>query len=225
MSGPGLIETTRATPANASSCPSTTRARLARSPLRGEPRISDHDHSAPLCPLAADAAARARRFAARPRSGVPDRVRRSARTRACARFERSRVPRARAARRGARPRARRRGPRDAGSRCRRAAGRLAVRGHPRGDVLAPGGARAGRRPLGCARGATLVGLALQLPFALLAYAAALLLLRVADALVLGGGTRRTLGGIAALSVPIDLHLTPLPLLARGHARRGPPRSG
>ncbi len=72
---------------------------------------------------------------------------------------------------------------------------------------------------------TLVGLVLQLPFALLAYTAALLLLRVVDALVLGGGTRRALGGTAALRVPIDLHLTPLPALAVGHAQRGPPRSG
>ena len=71
---------------------------------------------------------------------------------------------------------------------------------------------------------TLVGLALQLPFALLAYAVARLLLQAVDALAArlrpAPRSRRT----SLFPLPLELRLSPLPRLAFGLAQRGPPRS-
>lgn len=71
---------------------------------------------------------------------------------------------------------------------------------------------------------TLVGLALQLPFAALAYAVARLLLHAVDVLTreqprVPQRSRRAV----VLLRPTQLHTAPLPRLAFGVAQRGPPR--
>jgi len=70
-----------------------------------------------------------------------------------------------------------------------------------------------------------IGLLLQLPFGLVAYVAARLLLRVADDV--GSMLRRLvertpLPGISSNWVPFELHPVRVPVLADGHAGRGPP---
>ncbi len=69
---------------------------------------------------------------------------------------------------------------------------------------------------------TVVGLALQLPFALLAYGLARLLLRVVDALALAASRRPRLRPDARQPRPGTCTLVPLPRLAFGVAQRGPP---
>jgi hypothetical protein len=85
---------------------------------------------------------------------------------------------------------------------------------------------AGSFPLDAALQPTfLVGLALQLPFALVAFALAVLLLRAAETVVAAGGRRprRTRGAAPALRLPLSRHAVPRVGLALGHAQRGPPR--
>jgi len=70
-----------------------------------------------------------------------------------------------------------------------------------------------------------IGLLLQLPFGLVAYLAARLLLRVADDV--GSMLRRLvertpLPGISPNWFPFELHPVRVPVLADGHAGRGPP---
>ena len=71
----------------------------------------------------------------------------------------------------------------------------------------------------------LLGLALQLPFALLAYATAWVLLRATAALVraLAGGWRGlAVRGTASARVPLTVTLPRARVLARGYTGRGPP---
>jgi hypothetical protein len=70
----------------------------------------------------------------------------------------------------------------------------------------------------------LVGFLLQLPFALLAYGAAQLLLRVAGALIgrLGSRPSLVLGRSPTRRQPVGLVLPRLPVLALGASQRGPP---
>jgi hypothetical protein len=72
-----------------------------------------------------------------------------------------------------------------------------------------------------------IGLVLQLPFALLAYVVARLLLRVADEV--GTALRRFVervrtSGLSPVWSPFQLVPLRVPVLADGHASRGPPAS-
>jgi hypothetical protein len=75
--------------------------------------------------------------------------------------------------------------------------------------------------------AFLVGLALQLPFALLAaivaFALGRLAERVAALIATAGALARPLVGLLTLTVPDSASLAPAPILARGYAGRAPPR--
>jgi hypothetical protein len=71
----------------------------------------------------------------------------------------------------------------------------------------------------------LLGLALQLPFALLAYAIAWLLVRATEALVralAGGWVGSSLRGAGSTRAPLTASLLRARVLARGYAGRGPP---
>ena len=71
---------------------------------------------------------------------------------------------------------------------------------------------------------TVVGLLLQVPFALLAYGFARLLLRAVDGLALVARRRPRLRAEARSPRPLTPALFPLPPLAFGVAQRGPPRA-
>jgi hypothetical protein len=71
---------------------------------------------------------------------------------------------------------------------------------------------------------TLVGLLLQLPFALLAFAVARLLLRVVEALAVARVRRPRIRARTRSLRPATPMLPPLPRLAFGVAQRGPPRA-